>query len=91
MWPKAVPTARGSQGAMPGMCPVSQESWKQVHFDVMTGRRRRPKSRSRGLKMPTISMLCSCVHGQHDDFPDRAARPFARHHPAARLFLRYEY
>ena len=58
---------------------MSQESWKQVRFDVLTGRRRK-KSRH---KLPTISRLCSCMAGQADDFPE-SSRPYERKCPVRR-------
>ncbi|KAK7507691.1 hypothetical protein BaRGS_00001626 [Batillaria attramentaria] len=63
---------------MPGVPVMSQESWKQVRFDVMTGKRRK-KSRH---KMSTISKLCSCMAGQTDDFPE-SSRPFERKYLAS--------
>lgn len=54
------------------MSLMSQESWKQVRMDIMTGKRRK-KSRHK----LSMAKICSCMAAQTDDFPEDS-RPYEK-------------
>ncbi|KAK0043216.1 ATPase family AAA domain-containing protein 2, partial [Biomphalaria pfeifferi] len=63
---------------MPGVPPVSPESWKQVqqNIDVMQSGRRRKKRHKL-----SIAKLCSCVVAEQSDDLSEGGRPFEKKTP----------
>nr|KAI8738906.1 ATPase family AAA domain-containing protein 2 [Biomphalaria glabrata] len=66
---------------MPGVPPVSPESWKQVqqNIDVMQSGRRRKKRHKL-----SIAKLCSCVVAEQSDDLSEGGRPFEKKTPKDR-------